>query len=175
MSLPRANDPRNRGFRQHSDRAESPSDHERLWYGCRLRRNNGRSVVMGKSSAGGPGLLDAVSRSTSRGKPGSWLFGYFMMGSGMIRLTVPTRISLSGESIIGDFRRPKWTGSEFREIRYEDIRSIGRTRVFRIPVVRGNPDYRRNKPIKDTSLLYLSSDNIERVNAVIRQRRTPNP
>jgi len=106
---------------------------------------------------------------------GTWLFGYFMMGSGMIRLTVPTRISLSGESIIGDFRRPKWTGSEFREIRYEDIRSIGRTRVFRIPVVRGNPDYRRNKPIKDTSLLYLSSDNIERVNAVIRQRRTPNP
>jgi hypothetical protein len=101
------------------------------------------------------------------------LLGYYGAGRAAIFLMVPAAISMGDESIVGDFRRPGWTGPQVREIRYADVREVGRTRVFRIPVVQGHPDYKRRKAILDSSLFYLSETNLEKVRAAVQSHSAP--
>jgi len=98
------------------------------------------------------------------------IFGYFGMARVGILLSVPKAIAIGTESVVGDFRREGWKGHPVREIRFDDIQGIGRTRVLRIPILRGHPNYKRRKPIMDSSFFYLSPANLETVRKAVQAR-----
>ena len=98
------------------------------------------------------------------------VFGYGL-GRMMIVLSVPKSISIAPTSFIGVFRRTGWTGPSEREIRFDDVRDVGRTRVLRIPILRGRPNFRRAKPIMDSSFFYLTEPNLHRIEEVLAAQR----
>lgn len=88
----------------------------------------------------------------------------------VILLSVPRLISKEADSFVGDYRRPGWSGPPLREIRFEDIRWAGKTRILRIPILVGHPDYHPHKTIADDAFFYLSEENLRRVREVILAR-----
>ena len=94
----------------------------------------------------------------------------YIAARAIVLISVPKAVALEDDGIVGDFRRSGWRGAPIQEIRFDDIRSIRKTYLLRIPIVRGRPDFQRIKPIRDSAIFYLSAANMERVRAALETR-----
>lgn len=101
------------------------------------------------------------------------LFLGFLSARAIVFTSVPTAVFIDHDRIVGDFRRKGWKGTYRKEIRFEDIRAIRRAYLLRIPIVRGHPDLRRDKEIRDSAIFYLSDANLDAVRQALAALRHP--
>jgi hypothetical protein len=94
----------------------------------------------------------------------------YMSARAIIWVSVPRAITIDGERILGDFRRPGWKGSSEKQIRLEDVRALRKTYLLRIPVVWGRGGvYSGSNTVRDSALFYLSASNFEHVRSALER------
>ena len=91
-------------------------------------------------------------------------FGYLISRMAIL-LAAPLSVAIDSDRILADFRRRGWPDAPLREILFQDLKVMRRSRVLRIPLVKGTPHYDKVKPVRDTPLMYLTRSNLGRLRA----------